>query len=230
MFDARRKVAEFNRAFRRPVNHQWTIPTIAERELLGKLLLEEVLEYCFKGLGLELHAKDMVGYAADNFELRHREGVKVDPIEVGDGLADVNVVIHFNAHWHGFNLDAATAHVHESNMSKLGLDGLPIINGESPGYREDEPGYDPTRPIGKILKGPNYWEPQAGLAQIVAQGSFPTSGIDPQIRFAVERARDQMQKYAQFIQKDAGLSLQGEAAQSDTELLEDAVLILSTME
>lgn len=40
------------------------------------------------------------------------------------------------------NLDEAFKRVHNSNMSKLGLDGKPI-------YRED----------GKVIKGPNYKEP-----------------------------------------------------------------------
>jgi predicted HAD superfamily Cof-like phosphohydrolase len=40
--------------------------------------------------------------------------------------------------------------VHESNMSKLGADGQPV-------RRED----------GKILKGPNYWKPQAKIAKLL---------------------------------------------------------------
>jgi predicted HAD superfamily Cof-like phosphohydrolase len=42
----------------------------------------------------------------------------------------------------GWDLQVAHNRVHESNMSKLGEDGKPI-------RRED----------GKILKGPNYFEP-----------------------------------------------------------------------
>jgi len=44
-----------------------------------------------------------------------------------------------NMHW---NLDEALDRVHESNMSKLGEDGLPVL-------RDD----------GKVLKGPNYAPP-----------------------------------------------------------------------
>jgi len=42
----------------------------------------------------------------------------------------------------GWDLDKAMDRVHQSNMSKLGEDGLPI-------YRDD----------GKVLKGPNYKPP-----------------------------------------------------------------------
>ena len=40
--------------------------------------------------------------------------------------------------------------IDDSNMSKLGLDGEPIIND---GQK------DPTKPVGKILKGPNFRKP-----------------------------------------------------------------------
>ena len=178
-------IQEFNRAFGR--HHEVTptprVLTVTERELLGKLLFEEVVEYCTKGLGLEIHCLNMIAFNERNFILKLREGQRYDPVESIDGLADVNVVIHHNALMHGFNLDAATEIVNESNMSKLGEDGEPIINGVTSGYRtavqqwadEDldspsaahEPGFDSSKPIGKILKGPNYWEPTSRLRQLI---------------------------------------------------------------
>lgn len=72
------------------------------------------------------------------------ETTKADWINVLDGMADLQVVLSGTAvaikqlrHF-----DVAFARVHESNMSKLGEDGKPIL-------RED----------GKILKGPNYKPP-----------------------------------------------------------------------
>ena len=57
-------------------------------------------------------------------------------------LCDVLYVTYGFGATFGIDLDKAFALVHASNMSKVGEDGIPI-------RRED----------GKILKGPNYWEP-----------------------------------------------------------------------
>jgi predicted HAD superfamily Cof-like phosphohydrolase len=180
-------IRDFSRAFQRPVNESWAdnLP-IADRELLGKLLLEEVTEYLVKGLGLTIMNMDgetVMDIDGGGLMLEHNEGVQLNPVEIVDGLADVNVVIHFNAHWHGFNLDAATEIVNDSNMSKLGPDGQPIINGVTRGYRTaeacgeetvrwrkdfaGEEGFDPNKPIGKILKGPDFYEPGPLLSQLI---------------------------------------------------------------
>ena len=63
-------------------------------------------------------------------------------VDVADALTDLLVVIYGAGHAYGIDLDACFKEVHRSNMSKLGEDGKPI-------YRED----------GKVLKGPNYSEP-----------------------------------------------------------------------
>lgn len=65
-----------------------------------------------------------------------------DLVETLDALADIIYVIYGYAHALGVNLDHFVAEVHASNMSKLGEDGKPI-------RRED----------GKVLKGPNFAEP-----------------------------------------------------------------------
>src|SRR3546814_2518593 len=97
--------------------------------------------------------------------------------------------------WHGINLDKITSEIHRSNMSKLGADGKPIINeckhyggDKKPTLMTgveaipatmaqchnrmqfnkcDDPNHliDPTKPIGKILKGPNYTPPQLGRSE-----------------------------------------------------------------
>lgn len=65
-------------------------------------------------------------------------------VEVLDGLSDLQVVLDGAFLALGFHKikDEAVAETHKSNMSKLGKDGKPI-------YRED----------GKILKGPDFKEP-----------------------------------------------------------------------
>lgn len=65
-----------------------------------------------------------------------------DIVGVADALADILYVTYGAGHAFGIDLDKCFKEVQRSNMSKLGEDGKPI-------YRED----------GKVLKGPNYSEP-----------------------------------------------------------------------
>src|SRR5210317_1400785 len=67
---------------------------------------------------------------------------KEDLVEVADALTDLLYVVYGAGHAFGIDLDKCFAEVQRSNMSKLGEDGKPI-------YRED----------GKVMKGPNYSEP-----------------------------------------------------------------------
>ena len=66
-------------------------------------------------------------------------------IGVADALTDILYVVYGAGHAFGLDLDACFVEVHDSNMSKLGEDGRPV-------YRDD----------GKVLKGPNYFEPDLG--------------------------------------------------------------------
>ncbi len=63
-------------------------------------------------------------------------------VDVADALSDLLYVVYGAGHSFGIDLNRCFAEVHRSNMSKLGDDGLPF-------YRED----------GKVLKGPNFSEP-----------------------------------------------------------------------
>lgn len=74
----------------------------------------------------------------------------VDLEKLGKELCDLLIVTYGMADAFGLPIDEMFRQVHESNMSKLGDDGKPI-------YRED----------GKILKGPNYREPN--LKQFLAE-------------------------------------------------------------
>jgi len=65
----------------------------------------------------------------------HMEGI-------ADALTDILYVTYGAGHAFGIDLDKCFEEVQRSNMSKLGADGKPI-------YRDD----------GKIMKGPNYSEP-----------------------------------------------------------------------
>jgi len=74
-----------------------------------------------------------------------------DVVGVADALTDILYVTYGAGAAFGIDLDKCFKEVHSSNMSKLDRDGRPI-------YRED----------GKILKGPDYFEPN--LEKIVKNG------------------------------------------------------------
>ena len=63
-------------------------------------------------------------------------------VEVADALTDILYVTYGAGHSFGIDLDACFEEVQNSNMSKLDKNGNAI-------YNED----------GKVLKGPNYFEP-----------------------------------------------------------------------
>jgi len=118
------QVREWHESFQAPVLNEPALPE-GRRELRLSLLEEEIKEL--------------------------REAVEAnDMVEVLDALCDIQYVL--DGAFLEFGLhpvkDAAFAEVQASNMSKLGLDGKPIL-------RED----------GKILKGPNFKPPN--LAQYI---------------------------------------------------------------
>lgn len=240
----RELIREFSTAFGRPVNTRAVELSVEDRLLLGKLIVEETLEYVTKGLGLTLwddQGDELVELDADAIILTH-EGLPYDPIESADGLGDIEVVAHFNAHWHGFNLDAVLREVHDSNMSKLDEDGNPLINRCAGKPFHDDPIpedcsdvnhlWDPRQPVGKILKGPNFRKPD--LAKVIALGNRKPWGLNPQIRFAVERALARAQSSldsARTTQEELGMvTLQGVAWADEVESLEEAVEVLKGLE
>jgi len=62
--------------------------------------------------------------------------------EIADALTDILYVTYGAGHAYGIDLDKCFSEVQRSNMSKLGEDGKPIYNEK-----------------GKVMKGPNYTEP-----------------------------------------------------------------------
>jgi predicted HAD superfamily Cof-like phosphohydrolase len=75
-----------------------------------------------------------------------------DLAAVADALADMVYVIHGTALAYGIPLDEVLAEVHQSNMSKLGLDGRPILRAE-----------------GKVVKGPGF--AAADVAGVIARAA-----------------------------------------------------------
>jgi len=107
----------FCRTFGRPVNDKPTIIDDLESYQYIRLLKEELGE-------LERSVRDN------------------DLVEISDALADLSYVIIGMAVAYGINWDSCMHAVHDSNMTKLGVDGKPIYG-----------------PDGKIQKGPNYVGP-----------------------------------------------------------------------
>ena len=62
--------------------------------------------------------------------------------EIADALTDILYVTYGAGYAYGINLDKCFKEVQRANMSKLGEDGKPIYNKK-----------------GKVMKGPNYSEP-----------------------------------------------------------------------
>ena len=124
-----KQLEEFQKAFNSTYNNSPTLLSKEEWELRYKLSEEELLEYkeaCEEG----------------------------DLVEVLDSICDRLFLAWGDAVSHGLQhvLEDAFNEVVRSNMSKLGLDGKPIINGEN-GI------FDETRPLGKILKPSHFSEP-----------------------------------------------------------------------
>ena len=81
---------------------------------------------------------------------------KKDIVEIADALTDILYVTYGAGHAFGLDLDECFEEVHQSNMSKLGIDGKPI-------YRQDC----------KVLKGRGYKPPQLGrIIQSKLQGDY----------------------------------------------------------
>jgi predicted HAD superfamily Cof-like phosphohydrolase len=62
--------------------------------------------------------------------------------EIADALTDILYVTYGAGYAYGIDLDKCFKEVQRANMSKLGADGKPIYNEK-----------------GKVMKGPNYSEP-----------------------------------------------------------------------
>lgn len=75
-----------------------------------------------------------------------------DIVEVADAITDLLYVVIGAGIVYGVPMTETFAEVHASNMTKLGEDGKPILNGVNCEL-------DPTRPFGKVIKGPNFRTP-----------------------------------------------------------------------
>jgi len=119
-------VKEFHNKYGHPVHSVPTTVETSRDELRVSLIKEEVEELV-----------EAVALPQDTEEERC-----VRLVAIADALSDLNYVTYGGAHEWGIPLDACTAEVHRSNLTKLGDDGRPIYN-----------------TLGKVEKGPAYEEP-----------------------------------------------------------------------
>lgn len=126
-------VREFHEKFGHPIADEPTALTIDYQLMRLELIREELVEL-YEACGYD--AKAIAEATVERWDA-------TDIVEVADALGDLEYVVNGFAVSAGIDLPAVVTEIHRSNMTKLGEDGKPI-------YRED----------GKVLKGPNYEEPQ----------------------------------------------------------------------
>lgn len=132
-------------------------------------ILSEAVELLEKGLGLKIsvnieddaaegeavfldpHGPEFCKTLAWHLEHGMGKG-KRDLVEVVDALGDLNVVVNGFAIELGVDMKIVDQEVCASNFTKAGADGQPIIGNGTNG------------PVGKVLKGPNFKEPQLAVS------------------------------------------------------------------
>jgi predicted HAD superfamily Cof-like phosphohydrolase len=137
----------FNQMYRLPVSDRPNfISTQRLRDL--KVILQKELDEIDEVIDLAANAEEALDLQAP--------GALGDMFKALTALADLmgDIQVYCGsemAKW-GLPLDEVLAIIMESNMSKLGADGLPI--------------YDAN---GKVQKGPNYWKPEPRIHALLVE-------------------------------------------------------------
>ena len=145
-----KRVAEFHTAFGHPISQTPTPGGAELREFRARILLEEVSEL-LQAMGVT--ATLTVGPAKVECEIivqSCKEDHEIDLANMAKETQDVSYVLEGNNLVFGMASDALGQLVHDSNMSRVGSDGKPIL-------RED----------GKILKGPNFWRAEPEIQKVL---------------------------------------------------------------
>lgn len=147
------QVLEFHTKFKQPLTEgEPSLKRIEDRIHLRMNLIAEEFGELIEAVYGEA--------SADTFNEAWRRIQKFDQknrdlIETVDALGDLIYVVNGFALEAGVNLDNIVTHIHESNMSKLDDNGEPVVSdGVTPAAYDGE-----VKPKGKVLKGPNFWEP-----------------------------------------------------------------------
>jgi len=134
------KIRAFNKLYNLPCP---ATPTIPSRPELGRELnafYDILLEECKEVYDILQAIDGPVGHECD-------EDILTD---IADWLGDIMVYCASQLAKYGLQSDDVLGIIMASNMSKLGPDGKPI--------------YDDR---GKVLKGPNYWQPEPMIKRMI---------------------------------------------------------------
>lgn len=152
-----------------PLDRQFSHMDNARVAFRASFILSEVAEMFKKGLGIELRvslaAGDNAGqeFSSDEYvgdddalcrEIKEMLDFSVparDLVEVVDALGDLNVVVNGFAIELGVDMFSVDREVCASNFTKADPNGNPIV------------GDGITAPLGKVLKGPCFVEPQLAI-------------------------------------------------------------------
>ena len=159
------RVEQFHVNMQLPYHYEPVTPTIEQRLLRGRLMLEEFIEFLEDGLGLKLEIPVLVdgevkriGIDGTELKVYHREGDRYDPVATLDGICDMKVIADGTGVAFGLPVDQGDWEVFCSNMSKLDSEGNPIIN---------DGVLRPDLPVGKLLKSDNYVP--ANLVRVIVE-------------------------------------------------------------
>jgi predicted HAD superfamily Cof-like phosphohydrolase len=170
-------VQMFHRLYGMPVKARFEPMPISRMDFRLALVFEEMAEL-IEACGFKMEAdEEEPGLSNGRIAVEHIEGVPANYIEIMDALADIVYVCYGFAAELGLPLQVALQEVHASNLTKLGEDGLPIINKcvNTRDHLDGQPDPDchmphhrinPNLPVGKVLKGRNYVKAQ--LAAVLA--------------------------------------------------------------
>jgi predicted HAD superfamily Cof-like phosphohydrolase len=131
---------QFHEAFGHPAETEPTVPSEKQRLLRAKLIASELTELC-DAMGVEILVQRAPG--SHDYTIRAAlTGQPVDMVGVADGLGDLDVVVNGGFCIFGLDGPGIAEEIYNSNMTKLGPGGKPIIAQD-----------------GKIVKGPYFVEP-----------------------------------------------------------------------
>jgi hypothetical protein len=154
-----RKIHAFNQMYGLPVSPVPVLPALIQgvspmQRLndLGVILSKELGEIG-EVREILLHARKHHPVPAD------REGQLDVLVALADLLGDIQVYCASEMAKFGLPNEMVLSIIMESNMSKLGADGLPILDA-----------------TGKVQKGPNYWKPEPRIRALLA-GLMTTEGM-----------------------------------------------------
>ena len=134
------------------------------REIYGQEILDNLSRFGFIKIALQNRQRTLIVEEAKEF-LEAADECFADPendkrrAELLKELGDLVFVCYQFAATYNLDLDETMNRIYESNMSKLDEQGKPI-------YRED----------GKVLKGPNYQEPDLTHLYPKSNNHYDTNG------------------------------------------------------